>query len=201
MQVFVPYSNFKQSAESLDSRRLNKQICECLQLLDILFDIPTKLGKPRTGWLKHPALLAWRNCPEGLFFYTVTCLTEARKRGIKVDIYEEKLGYYGKLFSFDNKPIWWGNELIHSSHRSRLLQKGWEEKFKGQKNADNTIQWYSNFNWPEMNDPAFFDKEYQWPVNITDVSYDLEIKVTAVALKKKKALIEQYGINPFLAFI
>ena len=200
MQVFVPYSDFRKSLYMLDRRRLQKQAIETSQLIDIILRLPTKSGKERKGWSNHPALTMWNKNPGSLFEYFLINIQLLKEKNIKTEYCENKQKIYESFCLDDNKPIWWGNELIHSSHRSRLLQKGWEEKFKGQKNADNTIQWYSDFNWAEMNDPDFFNREYQWAVNITEESYDLEMKVTAEALKKKKALIEQYGINPFSSF-
>ncbi len=198
MQVFVPFSDFQKSVESLDSRRLRKQLLEATQLLDIMFGLPTKSGKPRTGWLNHPCLTAWSQTPGALIEYTMYALIECDKRGYKTDYYSAKLNEYKKFTTSLKKPVWLGDEEIHSSHRVRLLQKGWEEKIKGQKNADETISHYNSQNWSDMLAPDFFEKEYIWPVNITDSAYDKEMKVSKNALKMKSDLVQCFGANPNL---
>jgi hypothetical protein len=80
-----------------------------------------------------------------------------------------------------------------------LLQKGYEELFKDQKNACKTIQWYKDFDWSEMQAPELFYQEYKWPTNITSRSYDLEERVTKNALKIKQSLVTAYGSNPYVA--
>ena len=188
-------SDFQKCAESLCNRRLIKQNLESTQLLDIMFDIPTKSGKPKTGWLNHPALIAWRNTPGALIAYTTYTVLESKKRGFKVDYYIQKLDDYKKFTTSLRNPVWLGDEKIHSSHRVRLLQKGWEEKLKNQKTADATISWYNSFDWEEMYLDNFFEEEYYWPINIGE-SYDLEIRVSKQAAQNKKLLIETYGKNP-----
>ncbi len=197
MQVFVPYSDYQKSVESLDSRRLRKQLLEATQLLDIMFGLPTKSGKPRTGWLNHPCLTAWKQTPGALIEYTLYALEECKKREFKTDYYSDKLKEYSGFTTSLKSPVWLGDEEIHSSHRARLLQKGWEEKIKGQKTADDTIVHYKNQNWSEMFLGNFFDLEYIWPVNISADSYDKEMKVSKNALKMKSDLVSVYGMNPW----
>lgn len=196
MQVFVPFSNFDQSVRCLDNARLNKQILEATQLLDIMFDVPTKTGKPRTGWLNHPALIAWKNNPGALIQYTTAAIQEATLRGFNTSTAVAKINSYPAC---DTKlPVWWGDEKIHHSHQARLLQKGWESKLKGQKNADAIIDWYKSQRFDVISDTALMAIEYSWPVNITDDNYGLEIRVSKDAAKTKLNLIQAYGLNPYV---
>lgn len=61
MQTFLPFSDFKKSAESLDYRRLGKQRVECLQILAALADGPyqKKLMVPQQG-----PYGIWQSAPE-----------------------------------------------------------------------------------------------------------------------------------------
>jgi hypothetical protein len=198
MQVFVPFPQYSVSLGLLDSSRLNKQALECTQLLDIMLGIPTKTGKVRTGWLNHVALVAWKQNPGALIKYLKINATMLKTIGYKTDYCDEKLLKYESFNLPDDDPIWLGDELIHSSHRARLLQKGFEQKLKGQKNADNIIELYKSFNWEEMHDPILFRREYKWPVNITTTSYQLEERVSKPAMKVKDELVKTYGVNPYL---
>lgn len=195
MQVFVPYTTYIQSVACLDNARLNKQILEATQLLDIMFDIPTKTGKPRTGWLNHPALIAWKNNPGALIEYTQIAISEAALRGFNTAVAVAKVNSYPSADK--TRPVWWGDEKVHKSHQARLLQKGFEAKLKGHKNADAIIDWYRSQNFAVMNDSILMAIDYSWPVNITNDSYDLEVRATKDAAKTKLALIQQFGLNPY----
>ena len=202
MQVFVPYPNYTQSAQAIDNSRLNKQILEASQLLDIIFDVPTKSGKPRTGWLSHPALIAWQDNPGALIEYTWACIKEAESRGYKVDTYVNKLNSYPKCDS--TPPKWFGDDCVHSSHRARLLQKGWEQMLNAELNqtkvftALKVIEWYKTFDWAEMSDENLMSREYKWPVMQSSDVYILKESVSKDALKKKEQLIKEYGANPYI---
>ncbi len=62
MQTFLPYSDFRRSAEALDPARLGKQRVETLQILRALelFDY---------GWGNHPAVTMWRGHTPALVSY------------------------------------------------------------------------------------------------------------------------------------
>lgn len=125
MQTFLPYSDFKKSAECLDNKRLNKQILEASQIYKIV-----KENKITGGWVNHPAINMWRGYSGCIAVYYNTCLEEWLKRGknhsFKPIIVNEII---------ITIPLWIGNEDFHASHRSNLLRKmpehynkfGWEE--------------------------------------------------------------------------
>jgi len=197
MQVFLPYADFEKSVKALDDSRLRKQALESTQLLDIMFDLPTKTGKPRKGWLNHPAFKAWQYNPGALIEHLIYNVIEIEIRGFKTDYAKSKLDQYAVFTTSLKKPIWLGDEEIHSSHRARLLQKGFEAKLKYGEKADAIINWYSEWKWLEMDDEDLFNKEYLWATNISENNYEKIQKVSKNALKTKKKLIEVYGKNPF----
>ena len=86
MQTFLPHSNLILSAQALDSKRLNKQILEAYQILNVLSG-----NSPTGGWRNHPAVLMWKGHEYSLRSYAYTMIGEARKRGIKVDKNQENI--------------------------------------------------------------------------------------------------------------
>ena len=65
MQVFVPYSSALYVALTLDRRRLNKQIIECLQIQAVLRGCST-------AWQFHPIVAMYRNHALWLEYYLNT---------------------------------------------------------------------------------------------------------------------------------
>jgi hypothetical protein len=122
----------------LDYQRLGKQRVEAKQLIDTILDRPTKSGKPRKGWVNHPAVRMWRNYPGGLQLYYNLVVIEWIDRGYKNTMQLEQVQYPVVM------PVWLGDEKFHASHRSNLLRKDPEH--------------YSQFRWTESP-----DLEYIWP--------------------------------------
>jgi hypothetical protein len=80
MQTFLPFKSFYHTARVLDNKRLNKQILECYQILNVLSN-----DDPRAGWRNHPAVKMWRGHEQGLYNYAMTMVGEASERGIKTE--------------------------------------------------------------------------------------------------------------------
>lgn len=68
MQTFLPYSDFRKSAESLDKKRCWKQVVEAKQIIDVLEQlsknepnnfIGDSLKRKRIAWENHPAVKMW----------------------------------------------------------------------------------------------------------------------------------------------
>ena len=141
MQTFIPLEDFKESAQVLDNKRLGKQRVETLQILNAL----AGLSK---GWVNHPATKMWRNHEQALAQYGIAICREWKQRGYK-DTCEEKIWAVSKTISpyrgFTLMPSWLGDDLVHDSHKSRLLQK--------------EPIWYSQFGWDVP-----VDLNYVWPV-------------------------------------
>ena len=137
MQSFLPYSNFKKSAESLDYRRLGKQRVEAMQIYNVLTD-------KNRGFANHPAVKMWEGYNGALAEYHNVIITEWIKRGyvnnMKYIIYEDKYEY----------PWWLGNEDFHRAMRGRLIDK---------------LSEFYLPKFP--NDQGFNNGKYLWPVNET----------------------------------
>lgn len=118
MQIFVPYPDSYKTAECLDSKRLFKQVLEAQTIMKII------TGEIREGgWVNHPATKMWYGCQTALASYGVAITSECFKRGIKNSLNYHR--FFLNYFSGDYRyPFWWGDETVHSSHRSRLLFKG-----------------------------------------------------------------------------
>jgi hypothetical protein len=125
MQTFLPQSDYSVAAAILDSKRLNKQILECYQILNVLS------GKsPTGGWRNHPAVLMWKGFERGLWSYVQAMITEAKSRGIKTENNEANLNNLKDMCWND-----WGNTIpdyfqdenkllrIVTTHRANLFKK------------------------------------------------------------------------------
>lgn len=158
MNTFLPYQSFIHSAQSLDNKRLWKQVLECKQLLTILAKqhcyYKTHKIRPDNlnywgfgGWSNHPALIMWSKHPKALAWYAMACVGECKRRGIAK--YTKVFGEISEIaanFSYNGLPRWIGQENFHLAHKSNLIRK-----------------------LPEHYVPLFGnvpnDKEYIWPKN------------------------------------
>jgi hypothetical protein len=122
----------------LDYKRLGKQRVEAKQILNILLGRakPSKNGK--IPWSNHPAVLMWMGYEECLKIYHNIMIAEWIRRGYNNTMQLETPS------SDVEYPQWMGDNRLHFSHRSRLLQKDRE--------------YYSRFDW-EVSE----DLEYFWP--------------------------------------
>jgi hypothetical protein len=78
MQTFLPYNTPGDCARVLDNKRLNKQILECYQILNVL-------SGNSSAWRNHPAVLMWAGAETHLYRYAEVMVDEANKRGIKTE--------------------------------------------------------------------------------------------------------------------
>jgi len=111
MQTFLPYPDFKKSAQVLDNKRLGKQRVEASQILDIIF-----YGK-ESKWENHPAVIMWQNYGPALQNYLHAMIEEWEKRGFVNTMVVP--GPWKKI----QLPPWFGHPAFHFSHRMRLYQK------------------------------------------------------------------------------
>jgi len=153
MQTFLPSSDFLESAQALDHKRLGKQRVECLQVL-------RGLTVEGYGWRHHPAVLMWKGFEEALGRYAFSCCevwveagfgdtcaasigAELASVGITHVRTQPELAAVGAL------PPWLGTEAFHRSHRSALVRK-------------DPTSYRPHF--PEVPD----DLPYVWPTHTTD---------------------------------
>lgn len=134
MQTFLPYADYKKSAEVPDWRRLGKQRVECLQILKACHALRNNL---KYGWQHHPCTVMWYGHEFQLCEYMNAIITEWVARGYKNNMtvpYE--LLHKGTRYTIRRGAPWWlGDERLHSSHRAVLLKKD--------------PNWYGQFGWGE----------------------------------------------------
>jgi hypothetical protein len=125
MQTFLPYKDFTKTAKALDSKRLNKQILECYQILNVLSN-----DDPRAGWRNHPAVKMWRGHEKALWGYAMTMLFEASSRGIKTDTNEKNLrtAWANNADNWGSgEPDWYTDEVamkrLTITHKANLYKK------------------------------------------------------------------------------
>ena len=117
MQTFLPYESFAHSARGLDQARLGKQRVETLQLL-------RGLVVPDYGWQRHPALLMWKGFVPALAVYGLAMTDEWIARGHADTVREQILEFAPHAAAADVElPPWLGDEDLHRSHRSNLIEK------------------------------------------------------------------------------
>lgn len=125
MQTFLPYAEYDLVAESLDSKRLNKQILECYQILNVLSN-----PSPTAGWRNHPAVKMWRGREFALWDYTNFMIIEANDRGIKTDKNHSNLLQLrhncGSSWGM-GKPAWMSvksiMQRVTTTHKANLYKK------------------------------------------------------------------------------
>jgi hypothetical protein len=125
MQTFLPSTNFAWAAQMLDSKRLNKQILEGYQILNVLSG-----QSPTVVWSNHPAVLMWKNHEGSLLTYLNFMIKEAKNRGIKTDKNEDNINNLVKKVGSNwnyKAPKWFYNDLsamrIVTTHRANLFNK------------------------------------------------------------------------------
>jgi len=121
MQTFLPYADFTATAKTLDRQRLGKQRVEAFQILTT--NMKRQTGTLTKGaWLNHPIVIMWNGYEYALCQYAIAICDEWIARGYK-DTMRER--FVSMINNFQNKqmPAWLGNEELHMSHRSKLIQK------------------------------------------------------------------------------
>lgn len=124
MQTFLPFADFRSSAAALDDRRLGKQRVETLQVM-------RALTIPGYGWQHHPVTTMWRGYRPALMAYQDAVCAEWTGRGFADTCREKTLVDLGAdpddLRAYERGtfplPPWIGDEAVHRSHRSNLVQK------------------------------------------------------------------------------
>lgn len=126
MQTFLPYATKRESLDSLDNKRLNKQILETYQILNILTG-----NSKSNAWKNHPAVLMWEGAESELYRYGMTAIVLADMRGIKVDknlANMQSLVKSRKSLAWqDNEPLWSKTpsilKRVNATHKANLYRK------------------------------------------------------------------------------
>lgn len=142
MQVFLPYSDYRESILTLDKKRCFKQVVECGQLINGILGISSL--KTRS----HPA--------SRMFADNLNSLIEYHNIAYDICVEKYKINFVKTkklspiLCLNSDKPSWVGREDIHSRMRARLLDKDWA--------------WYQQYGWTE--EPVSEEIGYIWPVQL-----------------------------------
>jgi len=115
VQTFMPYDDFKFTAQALDNKRLGKQRVEAWQVLRAL------RGETK-GWVNHPATVMWRGCEQALVHYGIVICAEWQERGFKDSLLDKFLGEWQGNLQYE-EPWWMGYNPLHTSHQSNLYRK------------------------------------------------------------------------------
>jgi len=144
MQTFMPVTNFQESSRIIDKKRCWKQCMEAWQMLN---GFERERNGDKFGYRNHAAIRMWVGYDEALKVYYnefwYTCVDIHHYNIVKIKPIEVD---HSKVVL----PPWIGYEPLHSSHRSRLLQKNYE--------------YYKQFNWKEDNE-HLNEVNYLWPVD------------------------------------
>jgi len=133
VQTFLPLPDFKKSLECLDKKRLGNQVYrEAVTLI-------------RGGWVNHPASKMWRGYEYQLAEYIIAGCEVLAERGKPQEKLIEEMQQPQSTLVNQDLPPWFGDERLHSSHRSNLLRKDYEH--------------YSQFGWTETTSIPYY-----WPV-------------------------------------
>lgn len=120
MQTFLTYKSFKDTAKSLDNKRLGKQRVEALQILSVVQWYANPIGKT-PAYFHHPACLQWIGHEGALRGYLNAMIDEWVRRGFKNNMKRQELGDIPMI-----KPWWMESPYIQEvnrTHRQRLMQK------------------------------------------------------------------------------
>ncbi len=127
MQTFLPYEDFKASAEVLDDDRLCKQLNEGFVILKSCIS-------PLGGWPHHSVTRQWRGHEMTLWDYMHAIKSEMESRdtvspGRGFDIWERITDLSFEIFDLtrtahSTTPVWLGDPMFHAAHRGNLVRKG-----------------------------------------------------------------------------
>jgi hypothetical protein len=151
MQTFLPSGNAVFAAQALDNKRLNKQILEGYQILNVL-------AGNSMGWRNHPAVLMWAGHEGALLEYVRQMITEAKHRGIKTENNEANINRIASKSWNTNKPEWMRDKQklgrVVATHRANLYRK----------DPIYYAEYASNVN-NELNKPCCDGCLYFWPTH------------------------------------
>ena len=158
MQSFLTSRSYKETAQHLDTKRLQEQRVECIQIyncvigqrLDVITD---EIKGPAVGYMNHPAVRMWRSYPHALLLYAWYISRECDARGINDHravryFFERRMDRHPFII-----PHWWADEhkrdRIIYTHRCNLIRKD--------------VSHYRPL-FPDITIDEAFRVDYEWPV-------------------------------------
>jgi hypothetical protein len=162
MNIFLPYENdINKSIESLDDRRLNKQIVECKQLLSLATDeLINKIDISKRGYRNHPIYTHYKYDLKFLSLYGYNCCLEYKFRFNK----EHSMHKY-----FDEQRVIYNGLQMHTTWVPYYMEgsKGHSNYIRTTNNVSSLYQrklvdkWINskyNIKWTNRNIPKFFSQ-------------------------------------------
>jgi hypothetical protein len=120
MQVFVPFQDPFECAKVLDSRRFNKQILECKQILKAI-------RGESTAWANHPCVLMYKDHADWLQTYLNVFECYKAYKDLFEDDYDEAMVHYFLAREWRAKAVECSPSFLTDSfinqHRRRLYTK------------------------------------------------------------------------------
>jgi hypothetical protein len=156
--TFLPYPDIEKSLKTLDKRRLGKQRVEASQIIKAL-------KKETKGWVNHPATRMWEGCEFFLKHYYNESLRVWEEAGGKnkllspLTLTEEET----QRLERGDKPLWWGWEPLHESHKAALLRK--DEEFYKDIISDDSPYLLLGYVWPHKHTSETPFKDLFEPIN------------------------------------
>ena len=184
MQTFLPYSDFRRSAASLDLRRLGKQRVETLQILRALtFD--------DYGWRNHPAVTMWTGFTEALVAYGIAVTRQWQRAGFNDTVLPQIVEFAApqpvrtqqQLKALGQLPSWLGQRAVHRSHQAALLRKDPEHYTSQFPQVDQDLPYV----WPPSQPPAPPDAPVSaWVIRMSATAVDPSLEHGIVGLEAQK---------------
>lgn len=134
MQVFLPYANFRTTAQHLDMKRLGKQRVECMQIVSAVTGVKVQayangleVVKAGPGWRNHPITKLWAPHLPYLVNYACEMCDEWVRRGYK-DTTKNKIQLIGSHQSLSTpgrvtKPPFLGDQQFLDVYKKILILK------------------------------------------------------------------------------
>jgi hypothetical protein len=186
MQTFLPYVDYDRCATCLDPSRLNKQLVECHQILNVLFGL-------REGYRNHPAVTMWKGHEQNLISYAASMAAQYMKKkrstphGSWVKICDLIPRHKGSALP----PRWLGTPELHETHQSRLVHKG---------RVDIVRKCFTKDEWDEFRGDRF---PKQWnqvtPRILDEILYDMEVE--DMVMPDLVANHYRFNVSPVHAYI
>lgn len=179
MQIFLPFPDFEQSCNALDTFRLGKQRIEAFQIWKAV------TSQSKKGWANHVVTRMWKDYLVALRKYLVICCRVYGSRKTKKGKFcqNTKMLEHIKENNLEVQehetvvmPPWIGDAQFHDSHKAMLYHKGVQNVATGlfEENPYTEFKPYSHIS------------EYHWPIPL--LGFASKITASNPASKKRKSV-------------
>lgn len=152
MQTFIVSTDHEETGWILDRKRLNKQILEAYQILNVIRGNEFNSNGRITAWAHHPAVMMWVGYHDALAEYAWQLVSVANRRDINVSTYREILPPRTRSAPM---PWWWESDVdkVIASHQASLYRKDDDHYFQ--------------YAWSQVNKPELCCSRcnYWWPTH------------------------------------